>query len=163
MKVVTLHVYKGKRISLNEDGSIQNINQTVKLTHGVKEWFNYLKNLHIHGYCKVDVDKIVEISTAKKGHEVSDEEIRDEVLNSFEGNKSTQLTPEQIKIAELEAKLDLLVDSNKSSKKGKADNTSDANKELEVARDEYLKLTGKKPHHLWRLEKINEKISELKN
>ena len=53
--VVTLRVYRGKQMSYDAQGNVQNENQLIKLPHDTVEWTNFMKNITSNGYLKVDV------------------------------------------------------------------------------------------------------------
>ena len=62
--VVCLRWYKsngfGNQISKDEKGNIQNKNQTVTEIYNTIEWNNYLKHIGVHGFVKIDVEKVVD-------------------------------------------------------------------------------------------------------
>lgn len=112
--IVHLRVYKNDgtgSVSYNADKTIKNENILVKLQHLSLEWNNYLKNLKYLGFVKVEVERVVPEGVKAKENEHKDKSkfkaIIDEVNKAFKG-KEKELTPEQKKIAELEAKIDAL-------------------------------------------------------
>lgn len=161
MIVVKLHVYRGKEILKREDGSVKNENQTVKLAYGALEWVNYLKNIHVYGYCKVEVESIRGFGN----HESKDlteegKKIKEELNKAFFGDKEVKLTADQIKIAELEAKMEELLGSD--SKKGGKGSTGNTNvdAELEAARAKYKEVLGEDAHHAAKVDSINKAIAK---
>lgn len=106
---VRLRVYRGKKMSFNEHGQAQNENHTVTLVHDTLEWSNFMKYLRPNGYCKVEVEDV---------QDGDKEAIAAEVTQAYELPKAA-LTPEQQRIADLEAKLEALTkgESKEASKK----------------------------------------------
>ncbi|WP_299116921.1 hypothetical protein [uncultured Winogradskyella sp.] len=128
--IVHLRVYKsngmGNKVSYDENRKVQNENTLVKLQHNSLEWTNYLKNIRFLGYIKVDVEGAYLIDEANledpKTTEVKGDVLKSitvEVEQAFSGNKEVELTPEQKKIAELEAKIEALSKPKKSTNKPK--------------------------------------------
>lgn len=154
-KVIWLRVYKGQEILKSEDGKVRNENSKVSLTHETLEWSLYLKSLPYNPYCKVEVEKVFEFKDGKYVECEISEKIKKEVLLAHKGDQTVKLTPDQQRIADLEAKIDSLLDK-KSEKKD--DNISDD--ELEELRKQYFDKFGKKPHHLWKSDKIKEKLNQ---
>ena len=89
-----------------------------------------------------------------KSHPIGDitKEILEEVKNIFK-KKETELTPDQKRIADLEAKIEAL------TKKEKPEGIN----LLEELRAEYEKLSGTKADSRWKENKLSEFIEELKN
>lgn len=105
--IVHLRVYKGiggnSNILKDGNGKIQNENHLVKEIYNTLEWSNYLKNIRVHGFVKVDVEKVIE-----NGEEISTEAIQKEVDSAMNPVADVPQTPDQKRIAELEAKIDAL-------------------------------------------------------
>lgn len=177
-KVVWLRVYEGKKILRAENGSIENVNQLVKLTHDTLEWYNYLKNLPATPFCKVEVEKVLipsekiteesvivgsktftrpKVVTTYKTGEIT-EALKREVSVAFVGIKEKELTPDQKEIAELKAKVERLINANSASK-DKSEKTADKS-ELDSLREAYEKKFGEKPHHMKREKKLKEELSK---
>ena len=91
-----------------------------------------------------------------------DQSIVDEVNKAYKRIVEKELTPEQKQIAELKAMIEDMKSESKPKAKKQKDNTPNINEELEEARNKYKEASGKKPHHLWTLERINKEIEELK-
>jgi hypothetical protein len=158
---VTLRVYKGQKLSYNEDGTVQNENQTVKLPHNSKSWDNFIANLIPNGYCHVKVEKICKITRVQDENgieeteeQIEDESIHEEVKAVFE-QKERKLTPQEERIKALEEKLEALT-SGKKEKKEKKEEPSEKDLLTEAYKDKF----GKKPHHKWDEEKLKEKLAE---
>ncbi len=180
--VVWLRVYEGKKILRAENGSIENVNQLVKLTHDTLEWYNYLKNLPATPFCKVEIKKVLipseiiteesviegsktyirkNVETTYKTGEITDA-LKREVSVAFVGIKEKELTPDQKEIAELKAKVERLLSRDSASKDkaaDKSDETADKS-ELETLREAYKVKFGKKPHHMKREKKLKEELSK---
>lgn len=157
--VVHLRVYKSNgrndELSYNASGEVQNENILMKMTHDTLEWSNALKNLMVLGYVKPTVEAVLEGGENNKDL-VS--EIQKEVDKAFE-KPEKQLTTEQQKIAELEAKLEALANGPKEPKK----TAPSVNNGLEEVRAEYEKVVGKKPFHGWDEATLKVKIEEAQN
>lgn len=149
--IVHLRVYKGRELNYTAEGKIKNENHLVKITYGTVEWKNFMDNLKPNGFVKVDVEKVLNGDTLEAEKDFSN--ISKEVRESFDGDQKTILTPDQKRIAELEAKLEALANGNPKS------GTDD---ELAKARKEYMEVFGKQGHYSWSVEQIREKIEEVK-
>lgn len=175
-KFVTLRIYKGSEIVTGEDGNVKNENQEVTVQIDSLEFQNYVKHLPFSQYRRVEILKCVEVKTAYTDAEgkyhaeeteemQTPEEVLDVIKNMFVGKKA-QLTPEQQRIADLEAKIESLMKSQPNPENGKAPKISNDEKAepslLDELRAEYETLSGKKPNHLMKEDKLQEKINELK-
>ncbi len=177
---VKLKIFKGRK-SYDEKGNMISPNQSVEITpFGGLEWNNYLANISLLGYTGAEVTEVTEISynkvqdNTKKEGEMKIEttykvveaskDILEAVKNAFNKKVEKALTPEQKELADLKAEMKEMREAMKSGSKTPAkkveDNTPNINEELDAARDKYTKLYEKKPHHLWKLEKINSFIAE---
>lgn len=163
--VVTLRVYRGKQMSYDAQGNVQNENQLIKLPHDTVEWKNFMKNITANGYLKVDV---VNYQFFEKGEWKDSNKAMVEKELEINMTKQTEvaLTDDQKRIAELEAKLEKLLarDEKKSSKKVEVEEKpKEDKKERENLRIEYAELNGgKKAFPAWGADKLREKILELK-
>jgi hypothetical protein len=163
--VVTLRVYRGKQMSYDAQGNVQNENQLIKLPHDTVEWTNFMKNITSNGYLKVDV---VNYQFFEKGEWKDSNKAMVEKELEINMTKQTEvaLTDDQKRIAELEAKLEKLLarDEKKSSKKVEVEEKpKEDKKERENLRIEYAELNGgKKAFPAWGADKLREKILELK-
>lgn len=63
-------------------------------------------------------------------------------------------------ITEGETKKSDPLDHDGDGKKGGSKPAADADDELQTLRDEYSELTGKKPHHLWKAERLRAEIDK---
>jgi len=157
---IHLYIYKGKKgikgVAKGEDGKIINDNHPLD----TMEWNNWLKQVIPSGIIKIDVLGIAKIKKDSNGnyesHSYEDvsEEIKKKVADSLIAKVNINLTPEQKKIAELEAKIDALISGNGVAQ----DHKIEASPELKEIREEYRELFGKKEYHSWDVATIREKI-----
>lgn len=176
--IVRLRVYKGQKMSFDETGRPQNENQKVTLTHDTVQWTNYLKNLRANGFIKVDVENVQYIDSVKGDDGFfSDvvtpceqsliDDIRHEVKTAFEFTVAVQ-TPEQKKIAELEAKINALASGSakvyekpvKEIKVEAEEVKTESKEDISDLRAEYEKKFKKKPFYGWDADKLKEKLAQ---
>ena len=150
-KVVHLRVFKGTKILKDENGKVENENQKVSLTYGSLEWKNYLKHLIANGFCKVEVEKLFELKDSEYVKCEIPEYIKEEVLLAHKGDQKVKLTPEQQKIADLEAKLEAFMNKG---------NEVDEEKELKDLQAQYEVKFSKKPHHMMGVKKLKEELTK---
>jgi len=169
--IVHLRVYRGKtlkQLDYNADGSVKTENHITKVEYGSLMWGLYLKNLKTE-YGAATVERVVEEKVSESG-EKSYEEVKDfahiskEVELCFEG-EAKPMTPEQKKIAELEAKLELLLSgaTNSISADKEVKQFNEMSQDIDALRKEYEELYGEKPHHLFKAEKLITLINEKKS
>lgn len=153
---VQLRAYKtlglGNKVVKDEDGKIQNENQEIALIYGNLEWNNYLKYLGVHGFIRVDVEKVTPEDDKLK------EKISKEVSEALNPKEVVELTPEQKKIAELEAKIEALIGGGQTKKNDKPKDEG-----LKALQAEYEEVVGKKPFHGWDEATLKEKMEEAQN
>lgn len=163
--VVKLRIFRGSQMSYDKNGNVQNENQLVTLIHDTVEWANYLKRLTSNQFLEVMVEKVFYCDKEKnkdgffedKISEVDQEtidEIKQEVKDALKAPEK-ELTPQERRIAELEAKLEAFMGGKTKSEK-KVEKTDD----LDELRAEYETLYGKKPFGSWKADKLKEKIAE---
>mgnify|MGYP003624413092 CR=1 FL=1 len=161
-QVVTLKVFKGEKISFNEDRSIQNDSQLIKTEHGTNEWKCLMMTLVASGYCKVEVLRVNNIDS--NFSEVEDKKsYQKEVESSLNPFLKVELTPDQKRIAELEAKLEAFISNKEPKKEVELDNEEDDKESLKELQLEYFELFGKKAHHMMKAERLIEEIDNFKN
>jgi hypothetical protein len=175
-KFVTLKIYKGSEIVRGEDGNVKNENQTVTIQIDSLEFKKYVEHLPFSQYRRVEILECFEVQTGYNNAEgkyhpeviekiETPKEVSDAITNMFKGKKA-QLTPEQQRIADLEAKLESLMKSQPNPENGKTPKISVDERaepsELDELRAEYESLAGKKPNHLLKEDKLRDKIAELK-
>lgn len=167
---VHLRVYRGKELTYNKDGQSTNENHLVKLEYQTSEYKRFLSHLRPNGFIKAEVEAVLDLSKTNEGkkkdeigyyQKVDDVSVfQKEVELALNHTGETKLTPDQERIAALEAKLDALTGGKKDT--GKVELTEEEKELLKTARDKYSELYGKKGSPLWTLEEINQKISEFK-
>lgn len=172
---ISLRVYKGQKMSYDENGTVQNENQRVVLTHDTVQWKNFLKTLRANGYIRVETEKIFFVESKKDmdGYfkdEISEcpgtliDSINAEIVDAFE-IKKTEMTNDQKKIAELEEKINKMMNgtAKKEEKKLKEAEVVAEVIEGESLRDTYIREVGKKPFGGWDDAKIQEKLDEFRS
>lgn len=169
--VVTLRVYRGRQMSYDAQGNVQNENQLIKLPHDTVEWRSFMSNITANGYLQVDVVSYKEFENGS--WKDSDKAMIEKELElSMRKQTEVPMTADQKRIAELEEKLEKLlardsqkVSVNKSEKKIELEEKpKEDKKERENLRVEYAELNGgKKAFPAWTADKLREKILELKN
>ncbi len=155
--IVTLLVRKGKK---GIEGDDINERFNVKIEYGTAdckrlkettvEWQNYLKNCKTLGVYTLDVVKVQEYENGQLVEVETPLFIENQVKEALSTPKE-ELTQEQIKIKELEEKLEKLL-SLTESKDVKEEIT------LDEARLKYENAFGKKPHHKKTVDGILEDI-----
>lgn len=156
-QVVHLLLIKGAKL-VDEKGNIANIHQRSKHIYNTLEWKNLLKCVVSMGFTSFEVEKVTEEKEGGFFTIDTPEVIIDELKAVFNPEVKVELTPEQRRIAELEAKLEMLM----SGKTMQVDNEEDEEvTALKEARKRYEALAGKKGSPKWTVEDINEKIAEL--
>ena len=151
-KVVHLRVYKGKEILKLESGKVKNENQIVSLVYDTFEYENYLKNLKNGGFCKVEVEKFFELKDSKYVSVDIPKSVSKGVEIAFKGDKTKNITPQEQKIADLEAKLEAFIN------KDKKEDEIDDNDELKDLQSKYEDKFNKKPHHKMGIKKLKEEL-----
>jgi len=105
MKVVTLRVYRGQKMSYEADGSVQNENQLIKLNEGL-EFDKFEKLIGAQGYCKVD---LVDVKEIRKNGVIAN--LSEAAMKVWQDRVVKMLTPEEIKpltVSDLSKRLDEL-------------------------------------------------------
>jgi hypothetical protein len=174
--VVKLRAYRGKEMNYTKDGVVKNENNIVSLIHGTKQWSLFMKNLPINGYCRVDVEGVFipNFETNEYDREVDVSKYKEEVDGFFTPKSEVKLSASDQRIAELEAKLELLLknqDGGKKEAKQIIEKVKSEAKEVKTKEvddtdslvNQYTFLSGKKPHHMWKEDTLREKIEELKS
>lgn len=157
--IIHLRITVGKPL-FDESGKITNENHVVKIPHDTERWSNYLSQLPNMGLGKVEVEKVTQFN----GQSYEDkpdliESVSKELIKSMTP-KSAELTPDQKRIAELEAKLEALLSMNSKTLK-ESENDADLDEELEALRIQYTELTGEIGKKNWKAETIKQKIAEF--
>jgi len=179
-RTVHLHIYMGKHgikgIAKGENGKVVNDNHLVKLAYGSFSWDNYMKNLQASGIIKVDVVGFLK-KDYKEGPFTYDEAkgVQAEVDTAMTVQAEVKLTPDQKRLAELEAKYNALIEEQAGNSEEKPEeeeapaqegndsrsgNDAEAEAALEAVRAKYTEVFGKPPHHMKQLKGLTEAIDE---
>lgn len=150
--IVQLRWIKGAQATYDKSGNIQNESGITKLWYGSLEWSNYLKQAKTHGFCELEAVDCKELITRgiDAEYEAIDvpEYISLEVDACLRAPKAV-LTPEQERIAQLEAKLEALLNKEskpKQTKKEVVEEEEIEEEEKEVTIDDFKpKKKGKNP------------------
>jgi len=153
-KVVHLRVYRGTKILKDENNKVENENNKVALIYDTLEWHNYLKRLVANGFCKVSVEKVLEWEGDKYIKSDIPKNIEEEVEFAHKGDQTVRLTPEQQRIADLEAKIELLMNKDKKLVVEEDDD------ELAELQSKYEAKFNKKPHHKMGVKKLKEELTK---
>lgn len=158
--IIRVRAFRGTELNYDANGKIKNENNTIAYEYGSKLWDLFLKNIKLNGYCKVNVESVKELIKDAEYKTIEDiSKFEKEVQDAFVGTVVEKLTPDQKRIAELEAKLELLINANSTEKETvKDEEVSDIN----VLREKYSELYGKKPFAGWKQDKLIEMIEEKK-
>lgn len=167
---VNLRVFKGSKMSYDENGKPQNENQRVTLPYDTVQWQNYLKALRANRFVRVDVENVFFVESKKDDDgffkdtftDAGDdwmEKVKEEVKKHYEDAKP-ELTPEQKKIAELEAAIKALQNGSTKVKESKSEKKKEISEDINELRAKYEKLYDKKPFAGWKADKLIEKINE---
>lgn len=113
--VVKLRVYKGRELLLKADGKTPaNENELITLTYNDLQWKKHLVNLGKMGVCKIEVEAVYQVDKGNETKIDASQELINEIDAVLKPLKS-ELTPEQKRISELEAKLDALVNGSNAN------------------------------------------------
>lgn len=162
--IVHLRVFRqegnSKDIVYNSEGKPLNENHLVKLEYDTLQWRETIKNLNVF-YVIAKVEKVLQ-PTEEGYEEIKNfSSIEKELQDAFNPTQKRELTPEQKKIADLEAKIDALTRGQAPVKDIDVEDAEIVD-DLSEARKEYQDHFGKKGHHSWTAEQIREKIEEDK-
>jgi len=168
--VVKLRIFKGSKMSYDANGNVQNENHLVTLVHNTVEWRNYLKMLIANQFLDVKAEKVMYCDKEKNSEGFFEDKIsevdQDLVCHINEEIKKAlsapekHLSPNEKRIAELEAKLDALINGKSEKKTEKKVEKTKKDDNLDALRSEYETLYGKKPFAGWKADKLKEKIAE---
>lgn len=186
--IVHLRVYKGTQMTFDANQKPLNENQLVKMSYNSFEWDNFMKMAGRNGYCKMEVEEVIEVSGIGKDEKTEPVEditaIKAAVKNAINPEQEVVLTPEQKEIKELKAKLEAFMNSGAKPESNlyvdnmpKIDKVEDV-KDIKVEdskevksdyptdpaelRAMYEEVTGDKPHHKAKDETLIEKMNEFK-
>lgn len=157
--VIKLRVYRGTELNYDENRNVKNENHLVSIEHNSRMWVLFKKNVLLNGYCKVSVDSAFVKNEKGDYDEVKDLSVfENEIKEAFTDKANVKISPQEARIAELEAKLDALI--NGSKKEPKKEVKEEKGDDLDDLRAEYEKVVGKKPHHMAGEEKLKEGIKK---
>lgn len=201
---VKLKVYRGKK-SYDEHGNMTSANQSMDLSPYLSmEWNKWMENATLVGYTGAEVLKVCDIvhteHTERDGKKVEPynitthepvkngdpivDEIKVAVKKAFIKTPEIALTPEQQKMADMQAEMDqlkaMIKGGNTAKPASKAPKVNpvvteteleateeeadvDDIDELEDLRAEWFELTGKNADKRWKEGKLKEEIEKLKN
>ncbi|WP_277496491.1 hypothetical protein [Elizabethkingia anophelis] len=171
---VHLLVFYGK-VLYDEKQKLISKSAPVQLIYGSNEWDRFFDNRVINGISKATVERAFDLDKPNKDipveslerYEELDEEEMAELqaeVDAYFKAPEAELTPEQIKIKELEEKLEQFMSGGtkvESTVVTTKDPETPADVEaLNKAKEKYEKLFGKKGGPLWTFEQYNAKIND---
>jgi hypothetical protein len=161
--IIKLRTYRGRDINYDANGNIKNENNLVSLDYNTKIWVLFMKNLPLNGYCKVVVEKAFKVTST--GYEAIEDltPYQKEVDDAFNLKKEVALTTDQKRIAELEAKIEMLMNNGNNVKQNDVKPEEKKDDGLDGLRAEYERVVGKKAHHMAKAETLQESIDNAKN
>lgn len=166
---ISLRVYKGSEVYYDKEGNVINENQIITLTHDTLSWRLFLQHITRHGYAAVDVERAY-FSEFEDGKEKIEEvkelkTYQNEVEKAFNIIEDVSLTPEQLRIQELEAKnaeFQEKLDSLITSKVESVTKSTTKKTKIQLLRAEYYELASKRCAPSWDEATLELKINELK-
>lgn len=154
--VIKLRVYRGTELNYDAERNVKNENHLISIEHNSRMWVLFKKNVLLNGYCKVDVESAFYENEKGEYDEIKDISIfNNEIKEVFTDKANVKVSPQEVRIAELEAKLEALMNASKKETK-----TEEKVDDLDDLRAEYEKVVGKKPHHMAGEEKLREGIEK---
>ena len=178
--IVKMRLFSGK-IHYDENGNVTSTNQLYKIHYGGVNWDKFKKNV-THSFSKAVVLGVQEEHTKEltkehngKNHPYLEYSYKDvanidaikaEITALYEA-PAKALTPDQKRIELLEAKIEAMINATSKPVKVKVKeeviiDEDEAALELEMIRDEYLEVVGKKPSHLSKKATLIKAINEAK-
>jgi hypothetical protein len=165
---VSLRVYKGLKMSYDENGNVQNENQRVALTHDTAQWKNFVKSLRVNGFIRTEVENVSYVDSKKNSDGFFDDvvsDVPDTLVESIKAEVAAvyndvkpEMTPEQKEIASLKSQMETLL----GKKIEKVVDTKKESQDEESIKDVYVREVGKKPYGAWDDAKISEKLEEFR-
>lgn len=185
-KIVMIHlrVIKGPKILKNEDGSLANENQIVKLQYGTLSWKNYMDNLLRNGFTHAKVEKAVEMTGKYDdkgqsiGKEISIDKYDAEVQAIIKPHvkKAIKLEDEVIQLRKEMLELQegnvkplgengLAIDNGSKPEVITSSDNDESGDDIKALRDEYKALnpSGKGAFGGWKADVLKVKIEAFKN
>jgi hypothetical protein len=144
MKSIRIRVFRGQKITLNEDGTVQNENWEIKLNE--IEFVKYLEYVKVQGFCKVTVENVFEIKTNSDG-KISALEVPKELKDEYRDMLVKAFNPVEEKKEDLTGlmrRIEALERENKSLREYKEDPVSESTNKplLNYTRDELMELAA---------------------
>ncbi|WP_086985122.1 hypothetical protein [Elizabethkingia miricola] len=170
---VHLLVFYGK-VLYDEKQKLISKSAPVQLIYGSNEWDRFFDNRVLNGISKATVEKAfdlekfnkdIPVESLERYEEINEKEIallQDEVDNYFKVPEA-ELTPEQIKIKELEEKLEQFMAGGAKIESKVITKGPEAHADIEalnIAKEQYEKLFGKKGGPQWTVEQYSAKIND---
>jgi len=163
--ILKLRVFRGKELNYDENRNIKNENNLISVEHNSKMWTIMMKNLPLSGYAKVTVESGFKV--VKDGYEpIADlSDYEKEVQEAFNPKKVSNLTNDQKRIAELEARLEAFMSGKETKKAEKVEKAKEAkkvSKDERSLRDIYIDEVGKNPFNGWSEDEMMAKLKEFR-
>lgn len=157
-----LRVYKGDakgELNYKSDGKggfdVSSENQKLSLTFKDPQWEGHISRLPKMGFAKIKVEAVYSGNDLVEMPEVQAD------IERILKPQAVTLTPDQQRIADLEAKIESLM---KGSQKAPVQEPIPANDEaLDALRAEFKEKAGKEAHKLWGEKRLSEEIAKLNN
>lgn len=144
----------------------------VKLKHGSIEWKNFIKYGNHQGFNKVELvscsEQIIEFKEVEKLGKTKEKAIKsykDIDIPDFVVNEVNEAFGEKEKLSEVDLlrkqieDLKNRLDKSEEKTESKPEEKIEVSESLQLARKNYQDKFGKKPHHSWTEEKIEELIN----
>lgn len=162
--IVTLKIYKGKA-AYDEKQNLISENQLMKLKYGVLEWVNFMKSIKHLGISKVEIVRCTDGNKKDYPEIETPREILLDVAKCLVHETAKAETPDQKRIRELEAKIELIANGQSKAPVEKTEVTEEIvigedNSDIDQLRIQYEELYGEKPHQRMGVKKMNQKIAK---
>lgn len=149
---------KGK-VLYDENGKIESENQKISFTYKDISWSGHIQRLPKMGFAKIELESVYEGDKESKDDDLFNE-ITESIKSLLTAPKE-ELTPQEQRIADLEAKIEALTKgATKAPIEPKAQDNDEA---LDALRAEFKAKAGKEAHKLWGEKRLSEEIAKLNN
>lgn len=155
---VHLQVFKGAKITRDEDGNIAVPFEKFKIQHGGIEWENFKKTITNLGFGRFKILSVTDFS-GKTPKEVDSSAIEKELTAVFGIEKPSKSEVESSDKDELIKKQQAAIEAMEARLKALEGKNTE---ELSNKRTEYVALTGKAAHDAWTVEDIEKAIEAHK-
>lgn len=169
---VHLHVYRGERVAYDENNKCLTENNIVKIhPHGGIQWGLFLQNAMANGFCKIVVEKVLDMTDKNNPVEVEDLKPFQEEVNNVAGYSKKKVKTQDEIIAELQEQNKQMMEAIAKMQGGGTVTSvstpsmikeSEFHDELATLRQEYMDITGEQGDKRWGVETLQQKIEELK-